>query len=185
MFMFRKNRVNLTEAELIQKAQSDSAYFEFLYEQYFEKVYRFVFKRLSGNEEISGELTQITFIKAMHALPNYEDRGFAFSSWLIRIAQNEINMYFRKLKKNFHVDVHENQLNQLSIELESEQTFSQEQQEKLVDLLNSLPEDKLDLIELRFFNGLSFKEIAEIYQITEANAKMKIYRIIEKLKEQV
>jgi len=58
------------------------------------------------------------------------------------------------------------------------------QQEKLIDLLNNLPPDKLDLIELRFFNGLSFKEIAEIYQITEANAKMKVYRIIEKLKEQ-
>ena len=183
--MFRRKSQNLTEAELIQRAKNDASYFEYLYEQNFEKVYRFVFKRLSGNEEISGELTQITFIKAMHALAKYEDRGYAFSSWLIRIAQNEINMYFRKLKKNYHVDIHENQLNQLSVELESEHSFTIEQQEKLINLLNGLPEDKLDLIELRFFNGLSFKEIADIYQITEANAKMKIYRIIEKLKEQV
>lgn len=183
--MFKKKSENLTEAELVERAKSDTFYFELLYEQNFDKVYRFVFKRLSGNEEISGELTQITFIKAMHALNKYENRGFVFSSWLIRIAQNEINMYFRKLKKNYHVDVHENQLNNLSIELDTEHSFSQEQQEKLIVLLNSLPSDKLDLIELRFFNGLSFKEIAEIYQITEANAKMKIYRIIEKLKEQV
>lgn len=183
--MFRKSVRNLTEAELIKRAKSDVFYFETLYNQNFEKVYRFVFKRLSGNDELSGELTQITFIKAMHALPKYEDRGYAFSSWLIRIAQNEINMYFRKLKKNYHVDVHENQLNQLNLELNAEDSFTSEQQEKLIILLNNLPEDKLDLIELRFFNGLSFKEIAAIYNITEASAKMKIYRIIEKLKEQV
>jgi RNA polymerase sigma-70 factor (ECF subfamily) len=183
--MFLRRNQNLTEAELIQSAKSDASYFEILYEENFEKVYRFVFKRLSGNEELSGELTQITFIKAMHAITKYEDRGYAFSSWLIRIAQNEINMYFRKLKKNYHVDVHENQLNQLSTELNAEDDFTIEQQEKLIFLLNNLPEDKLDLIELRFFNGLSFKEIAAIYNITEANAKMKIYRIIEKLKEQV
>jgi RNA polymerase sigma-70 factor (ECF subfamily) len=183
--MFRRRNHNLTEGELIIRAKTDVSYFEFLYEQNFEKVYRFVYKRLSGNEEISGELTQITFIKAMGAIAKYEDRGFAFSSWLIRIAQNEINMYFRKLKKNYHVDVHENQLNQLSTELDVGYRFSIEQQEKLIVLLNDLSPDKLDLIELRFFAGLSFKEIAEIYNITEANAKMKIYRILEKLKEQV
>jgi len=182
--MFRKSSQHLTEEELVKRAKSDVAYFELLYDQNFDKVYRFVFKRLSGNEEISGELTQITFIKALGALGKYEHRGFAFSSWLIRIAQNEINMYFRSLKKKYHVDIHENQLNQLSIELETAQEFTMGQQEKLIDLLNNLPPDKLDLIELRFFNGLSFKEIAEIYQITEANAKMKVYRIIEKLKEQ-
>lgn len=183
--MFNRKEKIMTEKDLILRAQSDVRYFEFLYERNFDKVYRFVFKRLSGNEEICGELTQITFIKAMHALPKYEDRGYAFSSWLIRIAQNEINMFFRKLKKDYHVDVNENQLNQLSIELNSEDFFTIQQQEKLIDLLNSLPEDKLELIEMRFFNGMSFKEIAEVHQITEANAKMKIYRIIEKLKEQV
>jgi RNA polymerase sigma-70 factor, ECF subfamily len=41
----------------------------------------------------------------------------------------------------------------------------------------------LDLIELRFFQQLSFKEIADIYGITEANAKMRIYRILEKMQQ--
>ena len=39
----------------------------------------------------------------------------------------------------------------------------------------------MDLIELRFFQEMSFKEIADIYSITEANAKMRVYRILEKL----
>jgi RNA polymerase sigma-70 factor (ECF subfamily) len=56
-----------------------------------------------------------------------------------------------------------------------------EDQEKLMEQLNELPQENLDLIELRFFQELSFKEIAEIYSITEANAKMRIYRILEKM----
>ena len=54
--------------------------------------------------------------------------------------------------------------------------------QRLVQKVNELAPDQVDLIELRYFQGISFKEIAEIYNITEANAKMKIYRILEKLK---
>jgi RNA polymerase sigma-70 factor (ECF subfamily) len=52
-----------------------------------------------------------------------------------------------------------------------------------VELLNTLKPEQLDLIELRFFQQLSFKEIADIYSITEANAKMRIYRILEKMQQ--
>ena len=46
-----------------------------------------------------------------------------------------------------------------------------------------LPEDELQLIEMRFFEKRSFKEIGEILEITENNAKVKTYRILEKLKK--
>ena len=61
------------------------------------------------------------------------------------------------------------------------QYMSMDEQEKLVDLLNELPEEHLDLIELRFFHQLSFKQIAEIYTISEANSKMRTYRILERI----
>jgi RNA polymerase sigma-70 factor (ECF subfamily) len=51
----------------------------------------------------------------------------------------------------------------------------------LVQKLNELPQENRDLIELRFFQDMSFKEIADIYSISEANAKMRIYRILEKM----
>jgi RNA polymerase sigma-70 factor (ECF subfamily) len=46
-----------------------------------------------------------------------------------------------------------------------------------------LDSDQTDLIELRFFQEMSFKEIADIYDITEANAKMRIYRLLEKIQK--
>lgn len=59
--------------------------------------------------------------------------------------------------------------------------MSMDDQERLIEAINGLKQEHQDLIELRFFQELSFKEIAEIYDITEANAKMRTYRILEKI----
>jgi RNA polymerase sigma-70 factor (ECF subfamily) len=53
---------------------------------------------------------------------------------------------------------------------------------QLPTLLLTLKEDELQLIQLRFFEGLSFKEIGDILEVTENNAKVKTYRTLEKLK---
>lgn len=177
----KKNTVNLTEAEIIQLAKTRQDYFGLLYDKYFELIFRFVFKRLGGNEDVAGDLTQQTFIKAMANVDKYEDRGFPFSSWLYRIAQNEVMMYFREQKKNVTVEIEERSVLYLMEEANISNSMSQEEQEKLMIVLNEMEQEQLDLIELRFFQSLSFKEIADIYNITEANAKMRIYRILEKL----
>lgn len=171
----------LTEGEQIQLAQKDHRYFGVLYEKYFDQIFRFVFKRLGGDEAVSGDLTQQTFLKAMANISKYEDRGLAFSSWLYRIAQNEVNLFFRNEKKTRLIDVNENQLKSVLEESEISSGMSQEDQEKLVKYINELEPEQLDLIELRFFQALSFKEISDIYNITEANAKMRIYRLLEKI----
>jgi RNA polymerase sigma-70 factor (ECF subfamily) len=181
VFKFRKNRKGLSEAELIELAKQDVYYFGELYETYFERIYRFVFKRLGGNEEIAGDLSQQTFMKAMANMNKYEDRGLPFSSWLYRIAQNEVSMFFRNQKNNHTVDIDERTFKDLCSEANIGGYMSIDEQEKLISLLNQMEQEQLDLIELRFFQEMSFKEIADIYSITEANAKMRVYRILEKL----
>jgi RNA polymerase sigma-70 factor, ECF subfamily len=184
--LFRKRKIDskasLSDAELVQLAKADHRQFGLLYEKYFELIFRFVFKRLGGDEENSGDITQQTFIKAMGALKQYEERGYPFSTWLYRIAQNEVNMFYRQQSKNFTVEVEERHVITLMEEMQFD-TTEQDAQEKLIELLNALKPEQLDLIELRFFQQLSFKEIADIYGITEANAKMRIYRILEKMQQ--
>jgi len=178
----RKKKISeLEESEIIALAKKKSKYFGILYDRYFDQIFRFVFKRLGGNEEIAGDVTQQTFIKAMANLDRYEDRGFPFSSWLYRIAQNEVSMFFRKEKKNYSVSIDEERLVDMAGEANISNHMSIEQQEMLVNCVNELKQEQQDLIELRFFQSMSFKEIAEIYDITEANAKMRTYRILEKL----
>jgi RNA polymerase sigma-70 factor (ECF subfamily) len=53
---------------------------------------------------------------------------------------------------------------------------------KLPDVIAELNEDDLQLVEMRFFEKRPFKEIAEILNITENNAKVKLYRILDKMK---
>lgn len=180
--MFRKKHSNLSESEIIQLAQKKQEYFGVLYEKYFDQIFRFVFKRLGGDEDTAGDITQQTFIKAMANMDRYTDKGLPFSSWLYRIAQNEVSMYFRTAKKTVNVCVEQQAVLGLLDEVTTSHHMSVEEQEKLIELLNNLNQDQCDLIELRYFQGISFKEISEIYNITEANAKMRVYRILEKLK---
>lgn len=178
----RKHIKQLTEPEIIELAKKDQKYFGELYNTYFNRIFRFVFKRLGGNEEAACDLTQQTFIKAMANMNKYEDRGLPFSSWLFRIAQNEVSMFFRSQKNGYTVEIEDWRMKDLVTEGGILGYMTQEDQEKLIGLLNEMEQEHLDLIELRFFQELSFKEIAEIYNITEPNAKMRVYRILEKLK---
>ena len=171
----------MTESEIVALAKKDKSYFGVLYDNYFEQIFRFSFKRLGGMEDVAGDVTQQVFIKAMANLNRYEDRGLPFSSWLYRIAQNEVSMFFRKQKKNYTVPVDENRIQDLASEANLSSYMSMDDQAQLVEILNELEDDHMDLIELRFFQEMSFKEIAAIYGITEANAKMRTYRILERL----
>lgn len=171
----------LSESQIIALAKKKKRYFGVLYDRYFDQIFCFVFKRLGGNEEVAGDLTQQTFIKAMAHLDKYEDRGLPFTSWLYRIAQNEVSMFFRQQKKSYSVSIDEGRLMDMAGEANLSNHMSMEDQERLIEAINGLKQEHQDLIELRFFQELSFKEIAEIYDITEANAKMRTYRILEKI----
>lgn len=183
MFRRRKDRQKqeITERDAIALAQRDHRHFGMLYEAHFDVIFRFVFQRLGGNEAVAGDLTQQTFLKAMLNIHQYEDRGSSFRSWLFRIAQNEVNQFFRKETKHTIISVRMEHLSPLmeevSIKLEEEENL-----ERLVACINELEIEQQNLVELRFFQAMSFREIAEIYNTTEATAKMRVYRVLEKIK---
>lgn len=68
-------------------------------------------------------------------------------------------------------------------EVELDNIDSIDQQEKLLVILSQLKPKQAEIVEMRFFFKYSFKEIADFYKITEANAKMRLYRILDKLKQ--
>ena len=179
-----KNINQLSEAEVIEQAKKDRKHFGGLYNKYFDQIFAFIFKRVGGDEQVAGDLTQQAFMKAMANIEKYEDRGLPFSSWLYRIAQNETLMFFRKQSKTFVVAIDEERVSELGLEAQvTTQYMSMGEQEMLIELLNDLDQEYLDLIELRFFQGLSFKQIADMYSISEANAKMRTDRILERIKK--
>ena len=164
---------------LVQRAKKKPAYFAPLYEKYFDQIFIFIFKK-TRNEELTGDLTSQVFLKALLNINKYEDRGYPFSSWLYMIASNEVNLHYRKIKKNNEIEIQEKDVVHLLDEFKSMNTI--EHQEKLIDAMNKLSEKDTEIIDLRYFEKKSFKEIGEILQISHGAAKIKLYRSVEKLK---
>ena len=109
--------------------------------------------------------------------------GIPFSAWLYRIASNEVNLFFRAQKKMYTVEIQDRHVKEVMVEVEVGQIEKEEDQEKLLKVLSNLKPEHAEIIELRFFMQYSFKEIAEFYAISEANAKMRLYRILDKIKK--
>ncbi len=163
----------------VQAAQRDPALFRPLYDRYFEPIYRFIFRR-TGDEELAADLCSQVFLKAMQKLDGYNYRGVPFSSWLFKIASNEISQHYRQTQKTRIVSVEDTDLTSVMDEVEEDD--SELHKLNLVKVLDTLDQKEMQLIEMRFFEQRPFKEIADVLGMTESNAKVKTYRILERLK---
>jgi len=162
------------EATGIRSAQGDPRCFAPLYEHYFAEVFRFI-QRRTGDREITADLTQQTFLKAMLALPKYELRGTPFRAWLYRIALNELRMFWRK-RKEVVIDMSFAEVRGLSEELGEE--VDDERMQQLARAMGRLPGAKARLIELRYMDDLSFAEMGVVLEIGEDAAKMRTHRVL-------
>ncbi|MGV6862315.1 MAG: RNA polymerase sigma factor [Putridiphycobacter sp.] len=180
--MSQKDKSYQEDLIFINKAKKDINAFALLYDKYWEKIFRYIYSKVQSLDD-TGDICQQTMMKAMANLNRYEDRGYPFSAWLYRIAGNEINLYYRKKKKNGFVEIMEKDAITLIQEINPTEGDLVAEQEKLLLILAQLKPKQAEIIEMRFFFKYSFKEIANVYQISEANAKMRLYRVIEKLKQ--
>ncbi len=164
----------------IQAAQVNPAAFRPLYDRYYEAIFQFIHNR-TQNEEISADISSQVFLKAMQRLGDYTFRGVPFSAWLYRIASNEVAQWYRQNKKLRVVSLEDGNLASMFEEvmdddLERFRPF-------LIPALDELKEADLEIVEMRFFEQRPFKEIAEVLNITESNAKVRTYRVLERLKK--
>jgi len=165
----------------IQAAQQNPARFQPLYERYYASISRFVFRR-TADADLAADLCSQVFLKAMQRLGSYQFRGVPFSAWLFRIASNEVAQHFRSAPALRTVSVEDASLGEMADEMELDEEDGLPISEMLA-ALDQLRPDEVALIELRFFEQRPFKEIADILDITESNAKVKTYRILERLKK--
>ncbi len=171
-----------TEWQEVQLAKQNPAMFRPLYERYFESIFRFILSRC-GDQIAANDICSQVFLKAMQKLHKYEFKGVPFSAWLYRIASNEVAQHFRNTKKLRVVNVDDTHITDFVEEIDFD-AFG-EYREAMIDVLNDLKPTDLELIELRFFEKRPFKEIADITGLTESNAKVKTYRILERLKKKI
>ena len=180
------------EKELVRQAQKAPDAFAKLYDQYYPKIFGYILRR-TANLEAAQDITSETFFNALRKLWQFRWRNISFSSWLYKIATNEINQYFRKAEYKKSVSLEELQEqgfepisshNPESELIEAQENLRQHQdfleiQEKIVRLSAKYQE----VIALRFFEKKQIKEIAEILRKREGTIKSLLHRAVEKLRE--
>ena len=168
------------ELTLISAAKQDPERFGPLYKKYHEQIFRYIYQRVDDHE-LAFDVTSQVFIKALNNLHKYEFRGVPFSSWLYRIAKSELYQAFRDRKARRTINVESMHLFEMIDEMDEEDNTASKR--KLLQCLTLLKENDLQMIELRYFERRSYKEIGEIIGVSENNAKVRSFRALERLKK--
>ncbi|KAA3647904.1 MAG: RNA polymerase subunit sigma-24 [Chloroflexi bacterium] len=172
------------EEVLAQAAQGDKAAFGELYDRYVGRIYNYIYYR-TGNQHDAEDLTARVFTRAMRHITNYKDRGVPFSAWLYRIAHNLVANWHRDNSRRQEVTLEDG----IRITADSEHPETTlvrtEQQEALLHLIRDLPEDRQQLLILKFVEHMSNAEIGSIMGRTEGAVKSLYHRTLMALRDQV
>jgi RNA polymerase sigma-70 factor (ECF subfamily) len=170
------------EVQLIEAAKANPQDFAPLYEAYAQQVYRYMRTRVRSDED-AADLTQQTFLHALHALPRYQMRGIPFAAWLFRIAQYTIRQKQRKERITVSWDLLPEEMHPND---ECDPEGSLLYSERLIrvsELISKLNTSKRELLALRFAAELSSSEIAVVLNKKQAAVKKQLTRILQSLKE--
>ncbi|CAM3893727.1 MULTISPECIES: RNA polymerase sigma factor [Flavobacterium] len=156
----------LSDAILVKKyVEGDESTLAILIERHQSKIYGFIYTKIQ-DRDICDDVFQDTFIKVIKTLKtkSYNEEG-KFLPWVMRIAHNLVIDYFRKSKKMpMQRDTDEysifSYLSDSSLDVEK-QIITEQIEEDLTKLLDELPDDQKEVIIMRIYQDLSFKEIAD------------------------
>ena len=158
--------INLSDSELVALyLKGDSKSFEAIIQKHKNKIYAFILSKIR-NRDLAEDIFQDTFIKVINSLQKgkYNEEG-KFLPWVMRIANNLVIDYFRKSKKmrtiaptdDFDIfDILQDGEKNVEDNLVNNQIHKD-----LRKLIEHLPEDQKEVLKMRYYAELSFKEISE------------------------
>jgi RNA polymerase sigma-70 factor (ECF subfamily) len=166
------------EAErlLVEAAQRDPARYAALYEAQFDTVYAYVARRVPDRAEAE-DLTAEVFRKALEAIGRFEWRGAPLAAWLLRIAANALA---DRARRAMHVVVSSQAVEEATT-VDPEASGSA----YLFRLVRELPDDQRRVVELRFAEERSVKEIAAELGRTEGAVKQLQLRALTTLRKRM
>jgi len=168
------------ERLLVEAAQKDPRRFADLYEVNFERVYAYVSRRVRDRADVE-DVTAEVFQQALATLGKFEWRGVPFSAWLYRIAANTIaDRWQRASREQGRRDADDPADPQAQID-----AAAIERRAQLYRLVNTLPAEQRCVIEMRFAEEKSIREIAAEMRRTQGAIKQLQFRAIRNLRAQL
>lgn len=177
------------ERELVEQAKTDIWAFGELYDRYYSQILGYVLRR-TASIEIARDITSEVFFKALKNLEKFRWRGAPFSSWLYRIATNEIANHFRDNKREkFCLEEASNSISIFNPSAETELLEAEAELKRheeflaLHESISRLSVKYQEVITLRYFENKQVKEIGEILGKREGTVKSLLHRGLEKLRK--
>jgi RNA polymerase sigma-70 factor (ECF subfamily) len=181
--MNREDQSRTQDSELVSRTKSgDVEAFGTLYERYVERIYKYIRVRVT-EVAVAEDITENVFLRAFEAIDRYQERGYAFSAYLYRIAQNHLVDYYRKKKEEAPIEVAE----QISADVTplDENLIRNDQVQEVQKALATLPEDYQEVIRLRVLLELQTTEVAEWLDRSEGAVRVLLHRALKALRESV
>jgi RNA polymerase sigma-70 factor (ECF subfamily) len=161
-------------------AQRDRAAFDVLYRRYLDRVYGYAFYQLRDHHDAE-DATERTFLAALRALPEFRDEGATFRAWLFRIAHNTI-VNARRSRFRRRTEPLPDGLERIapnadpaSLVVEADET------RRVLRAVAELPDDRREVVLLRFVDGLSSREIGQVMDRSEGAARVLLHRALRDL----
>lgn len=162
------NNISLTDEQLVRAyAEGSNDAFDTLLRRHQDRIYNYIL-RIVKNDDVANYIFQETFVKAIQTirLGRYTENG-KFPAWISRIAHNLIIDYYRQEKSENHQSADLTEIDVLNRKELCEATIedviiSNQIRDDVKYLIKELPELQREVLMMRYYQGLSFKEIAEI-----------------------
>lgn len=173
--------------ENIAKAKlGDQIAFTYLLDTYWNEVYHFMYKR-TLNATVTEDITIETFAKAFDRIKQYNEE-YAFNTWLITIAKNVHIDLLRKKNTSLFIDLDEEEVNSTykiadTTPTIEDELIQQQNLKQLLDFIKQLKSDYQEIIQLRYFQELSYQEIADELNEPLSNIKVRLFRAKKLLAE--
>ncbi len=175
----------VTEADedqlLAQAMQFDDAALGELYDRYEARIYGYIYRR-TGEQALAEDLTAQVFLKMLESIRDQKAWRSSFSGWLYRIAHNLVVDTYRRKGRHGAVDlddVPQTAAESQNLEETVEQTLDAE---KLRSAIRRLTDEQAEVVSLRFLEGYSIAEVADMMNRTEGAIKALQYRAVATLR---
>jgi RNA polymerase sigma-70 factor (ECF subfamily) len=179
-----KDKAQLDDMALAQLAGADPEAFGELYARHVRRIYNYIYYR-TGNHHDAEDLTARVFQRALRHVSNFEDKGVPFTAWLYRIAHNLVANWHRDRSRRPVIPLDQHMaVSEIAVHPEIE-AIAHEEQGLLLEAVRQLPDDRQQLLILKFVERMSNAQIGEVMGRTEGAIKSLYHRTLNALREEV
>jgi RNA polymerase sigma-70 factor, ECF subfamily len=172
---------SLDERELIERARVDPEAFGELYERHVERIYSYIYYR-AGNAADAEDLTARTFYQALHSIPHFANRGVPFAAWLYRIAHNLVANYHRSRRRWNLSSLENEEMPDRPGDRPERMAETSERQQALWAAIRRQPEERQQLLIMKFSDRLSNDEIGQALGRSVSSVKSLYHRTLKSLR---